>query len=121
MSRRDPLRVRDCLAHIVLATGTIGRYTAGLSREDFLSDSKTQDAVIRNLEVIGEACNRIVTEHAAFAAAHPEVPWAAAYGMRNALAHGYFKVDHQIVWTTVRNDLPGLEAAVQKVLEALPS
>ena len=118
MKRGDPLRVRDYLAHIVLAAENIRQYTAGLNRDAFLADNKTQDAVIRNFEVIGEACNRIVTEHAAFAATHPEVPWAAAYGMRNALAHDSFKVDHQIVWTTIQTDPPRLEAAVQKAIEA---
>lgn len=120
MSRRDALRIGDCLDHVVRAIGNIGLYTAGMSLETYLADGKTQDAVLRNLEVIGEACHRITTDHPAFAAAHPQVPWLAAYGMRNALAHGYFKVDQQIVWSTIRNDLPTLESEIQSVQRSLP-
>ena len=82
----------------------------------FMADRKTQDAVIRNLEVIGEACNNVVKNDPAFAAMHSSVPWGFAYEMRNALAHGYFTVDLAIVWQTIQNDLPGL----QKQIAALP-
>ncbi len=73
---------------------------------------KTPDAVIRNLEIIGEAARNIERNHAAFAAQHADVPWGIAYEMRNALAHGYFKVDFEIVWRTIENDLPGLEKKI---------
>jgi uncharacterized protein with HEPN domain len=65
-----------------------------------------QDAVIRNLEIIGEASRNIERKHPDFTAAHPELPLSFAYEMRNALAHGYFKVDLAIVWKTVETDLP---------------
>ena len=67
-----------------------------------------QDAVIRNLEIIGEACNNVTKSHPEFAAQHAAVPWGFAYEMRNALAHGYFNVDLAIVWQTIQNDLPPL-------------
>jgi uncharacterized protein with HEPN domain len=75
-----------------------------------------QDAVIRNIEVIGEASRRIQLTHPAFTLAHPELPVAAAYQMRNAVAHGYFAVDLDIVWSTIRADLPALRDRVQKLL-----
>lgn len=112
MSRRDALRVRDYLAHVAQAVANIREYTAGMEYPAYLADHKTQDAVVRTLEVIGEACNNVVTHHAEFAASHPGVPWHTAYEMRNALAHGYFKVDHQIVWATIRNDLPLLDISI---------
>jgi len=118
MNRRDPLRVGDYLSHVVQAIASIREYTAEMDRATYLADRKTQDAVVRNFEVIGEACNKVVTLHPDFAAAHPDVRWSTAYEMRNALAHGYFKVDHQIVWTTIQNDLPGFEATVRKALES---
>ncbi|MCZ4316203.1 DUF86 domain-containing protein [Comamonadaceae bacterium G21597-S1] len=59
----------------------------------FMADRRTQDAVIRNLEVMSEACNNITRHHADFAARHASVPWGFAYEMRNAMAHGYFTVD----------------------------
>jgi len=77
-----------------------------------MGDRKTQDAVIRNLEIIGEACNNVSRNHPDFAVQHAIVPWGFAYEMRNALAHGYFNVDLSIVWQTIQNDLPSLKAQV---------
>ena len=74
--------------------------------------------MLRNLEVIGEASNDIVKHHAAFAATQAEVPWRFAYEMRNALSHGYFTVDHTIVWQTIESDLPPLRAQIAKLLES---
>jgi uncharacterized protein with HEPN domain len=81
-----------------------------------MADRKTCDAVIRNLEVIGEACNNIAKNHPEFAALHATVPWGFAYEMRNALAHGYFTVDLAIVWQTIQNDLPSLQLKVSVLL-----
>ena len=80
-----------------------------------------QDAVIRNFEVIGEASHNIEVHFPEFAQAHPELPLAFAYEMRNAVAHGYFKVDLEIVWKTLRNDLSGLYAQVSDTLQGLPA
>jgi uncharacterized protein with HEPN domain len=112
MSRADPLRIADYLRHILEAIDNIQAYTTGTDFAGFLADRKTQDAAIRNLEVIGEACNNIAKNHPDFAAQHAAVPWGFAYEMRNALAHGYFNVDLAIVWQTVQNDLPALKMQV---------
>ncbi|WP_063909713.1 DUF86 domain-containing protein [Burkholderia ubonensis] len=74
------------------------------------------DAVIRNIEVIGEASNKVRKHHRAFADAHPEVPWQGCYEMRSVVAHDYFKVDLDIVWETIKNDLPGMRRDVQAPL-----
>jgi len=66
--------------------------------------------------VIGEASNNICSRFPEFVAEHPDVPWALAYEMRNALAHGYFKVDLSIVWKTIRDDLPRLKAQIATLL-----
>jgi len=121
MSRGDPLRVRDYLEHIADAIANIREYTAGMDGAAFLADRKTQDAVVRNFEVIGEACNNVIKHHPDFAASHAAVPWNFAYEMRNALAHGYFKIDQGIVWRTIEMDLPGLSKAVHVALNALPA
>jgi len=118
---RDPQRVPDYLGHILAAPRRIERYAAGLDQEGFLASEIVQDAVIRNLEVIGEASRNIERVHPGFAAAHPELPLALASDMRNALAHGYFKVDLPIVWKTVQQDLPPLAATVQKLLSSMKS
>lgn len=114
------LRLHDYLQHILQAVLQIREYTAGMELPAFLTDRKTQDAVIRNLEVIGEASNSIARKHPDFAAAHQEVPWVVAYEMRNVLAHGYFMVDLGIVWRTVQADLLPLYEAVQAAKAALP-
>ncbi|WP_316157790.1 DUF86 domain-containing protein [Cupriavidus sp. BIC8F] len=116
---RDQQRLTDYLAHILEAIERIGRYTEDLDAIAFLGNEMAQDAVIRNLEIIGEASHNIEGHYPDFAAAHPELPLAFAYQMRNAVAHGYFKVDLEIVWKTLRHDLPGLYQQVQAVQQAL--
>ena len=112
MSRADQLRIADYLQHIIEAIDNIQEYTAGMALAAYMTDRKTRDAVIRNLEVIGEACNNIAKHHPEFAAKHSAIPWGFAYEMRNALSHGYFTVDHTIVWQTIKQDLPKLRTQV---------
>jgi len=116
MSRMDSLRIADYLQHILDAIDNINTYTAGMDVKAFKEDSKTCDAVIRNFEVIGEACNNVVKHHAQFAASHSAVPWGFAYEMRNALSHGYFTVDLDMVWQTSRLDLPSLRTQIADLL-----
>lgn len=78
-----------------------------------------QDAVIRNLEVIGEASHKIETRYSDFAADHPALPLTVAYQMRNAVAHGYFKVDPEIVWKTIQGELPELYRLVRSLVEEM--
>jgi uncharacterized protein with HEPN domain len=81
------LRIQDYLEHIVEAIDRITAYTDGIEEAVFLADRKTQDAVIRNLEIIGEAAQHIRQRYPDFVASHPELPWRSAYGMRNASGH----------------------------------
>ncbi|ATE60079.1 HepT-like ribonuclease domain-containing protein [Thauera sinica] len=118
---RDKQRLVDYLSHIVEAIGRIDRYTADLNEIAFLQNEMVQDAVIRNFEIIGEASHNIETHYPEFATAHPELPLAFAYQMRNAIAHGYFKVDLEIVWKTIHSDLPGLSRQAKAAAEVLPS
>jgi uncharacterized protein with HEPN domain len=115
----DQQRVADYLAHILEAIERIERYTEDMDALAFLGNQLVQDAVIRNLEIIGEASNNIDKHHPEFAAAHPELPLVFAYQMRNAVAHGYFKVDFEIVWKTIHSDLPGLHAQITEVRATL--
>ena len=84
----------------------------------FVRSELVQDAVIRNLEIIGEASRNIETRCPAFAAQHPDLPLSFAWQMRNVLAHGYFKVDLALIWQTVQRDLPALRQGVQAALDA---
>lgn len=115
---KDALRVREYLAHIVEAIRRIRHYTDGMTEAAFTRDERTQDAVIRNFEIIGEASRNITRYHPEFAAKHSNVPWEIAYEMRNALSHGYFKVDLKIVWNTIKEDLPKLERQVLQLQQA---
>src|SRR5450631_1188576 len=97
-------RAADYLGHILQAIDRIERYTGDMSESTFLENELTQDAVIRNLEIIGEASRNIERNCSEFAATHPDLPLLNAYEMRNALAHGYFRVDLEIIWKTIQND-----------------
>lgn len=116
---RDQQRLADYLGHIREAIERIQRYVADIDEVAFLKNDMTQDAVIRNLEILGEASHNIESHYPEFAAHHPELPLAFAYQMRNAVAHGYFKVDLEIVWKTISSDLPGLHEQVRGILEDL--
>ena len=116
---RDPQRLPDYLGHILEAIERIQHYVDDMDEVGFLNSKLVQDAVIRNLEVIGEASRNIERVHPEFAAAHPELPLALANDMRNALAHGYFKVDLEIVWKTIQGNLPDLHAQITEVSATL--
>ena len=111
-------RLPDYLRHIVEAVDRIHRYTAPMNEAGFVGSELVQDAVTRNLEIIGEASRNIETRCPAFAAQHPDLPLSFAWQMRNVLAHGYFKVDLALVWQTVQRDLPALRQGVQAALDA---
>lgn len=118
MSKSDSLRLPEYLGHILQAIERIYDYIEDTDEIAFLQDTKTQDAVIRNFGIIGEASNAIKRHHDEFASQHPEIKLSFAYEMRNALAHGYFKVDLEIVWRTIHNDLPELHRQVRLLIQA---
>jgi len=108
---RDPyLYIEDILTSIK----KIKRYTAGMSFEDFIRDEKTIDAVIRNLEVVGEAAKNVPEE---IRQKYPRIPWKEVAGMRDRLIHAYFGVDLEIVWQTIVSDLPKLESELVKIIK----
>lgn len=113
----DPMRrTPDYLRHMLEAVQRIAAYLDGFDRAAFEADTRTQDAVIRNLEVIGEAARNVQGYDSAFVALHPEIPWALAYRTRNALSHGYAEIDLAIVWSTATRNLPELEQQLLTLL-----
>jgi uncharacterized protein with HEPN domain len=104
---------RERLLDIAEAIENIKRY---LSRGKiaFEADEMFQVWVVRNLQIIGEAANRITEETQS---QYPSIPWKKIIGMRHILVHGYFEIDLEIVWSVIQNDLPNLEVQVKKTLE----
>ncbi len=119
MSKVDALRLPEYLRHIIEAIERIHRYVEDVNEVTFLSDQKTQDAVIRNFGIIGEASRNIERHHRQFAEDHSYLPLGFAYEMRNALSHGYFKVDLEIDWNTIYTNLPQLHTQIKQLLEQI--
>jgi len=103
MSRKR--RDKEYLADIVEAVERIVAYTRELTYEEFLTDRKTQDAVLRNLQVMGEAVKKL---SAPVKQLHPLLPWKQMAGMRDKVVHDYFGINHDIVWTLAKEELPTL-------------
>jgi len=109
MQSKDIIRVR----HIIDEAGEACKYAEGISLDEFVEDGKTVRAVIRSIEVIGEAASKISIE---FRMEHPDVPWQKIIGMRNRLIHVYFDIDYNIIWQTVKENLPPLIKKLQSIL-----
>ncbi len=88
------------------------KYTAGLSFDEFIADSKTVDAVVRNFEIVGEAAGRLPEE---FKNAHSDIDWFRIRGFRNRIVHDYFGIDHSIVWQIKDNFIPELIETLSKI------
>ena len=113
MSSR-PRRWRFRLRHIIEAVERAQDYVESISLEEFLADSKTSDAVLRNLEIIGEAA-RLVPEEVT--SRYSQVPWADMRAMRNVVAHAYDRVNLSTIWGPIHDDLSPLVPLLRQVLE----
>lgn len=109
-----PRNFKVYLEDILEATAKIRQFTVGFTLEKFSADTKTFDAVIRNLEIIGEAIKKVPED---MRKKYPDVEWKKIAGLRDILIHEYFGIDVEIVWDIVQNKLPPLE----KQLGRLPS
>lgn len=105
-------RDEDYLGHILDAIGMIETYAAE-GEEIFMRDRKTQDAIIRNLEIVGEAASKLSP---GLQNEHADIPWARVSGMRNRLIHGYLSVDLDLVWSTVAETLPAFRRRIEQML-----
>ena len=104
---------RDYLKDILGAIDETAEFTTGMTFEDFEQDRKTIRAVLRNLEVLGEAAKQIPDDLRAKA---PDVPWRLMAGMRDKLIHEYFGVDLSIVWSVIKEELPPLHPKIERLL-----
>ncbi len=108
--------VRLFVGDMLAAIDKIGRYTEGLDATSFFADEFTVDAVLRNLEVLGEAARNVPPE---VRDSHPEIPWKRVVGLRNIVAHVYFGVDLENVWKIVSENVPAIRPAVERLLAEL--
>lgn len=106
---RERSRDKSRLEHMLQAIDRIRRYTRGKTFEDFIADDMMYYAVVKNIEILGEASNMLTEE---FREKHPQTPWKQVNGMRNYIVHEYFQVDNHVVWDVISNDLPLLEEQV---------
>jgi uncharacterized protein with HEPN domain len=110
MSRDERLYLED----IVTACEKILRFTNGITFDDLLRDEKTYDAVVRNLEVIGEAAKHISDE---IRGKISDIDWRKAAGLRDMLSHVYFGIDNNILWNVIQNKVPHLRETIQRFFE----
>ncbi len=106
----------DALKDILDATEKIAQFIDGMTFEQFAVDTRTVFAVVRALEIIGEATKGIPQ---GVRDSHPEVPWREMAGMRDKLIHAYSSVNTGVVWKTASDDMPRLESAIRRILEEL--
>jgi len=101
------------IEHILEAIQTIETFKEGLDLESFLRNKMASDAIIRELEIIGEASNNISEE---FQKENADIPWRKIIGIRNTLIHEYFGINKKVVWETVEHDLPELKKFIEQVI-----
>ena len=109
MSKRP---VELLLDDVCVAIDKIEQYISGMSFDVFSKDSKTVDEVVRNLEIIGEASNRLPAD---FKDSHPQIEWHKVVGLRHRIVHEYFGIDLQIVWQILQKDMPALRKAISQI------
>ncbi|MEI7890745.1 MAG: DUF86 domain-containing protein [bacterium] len=111
--KKDP---KIFLTHILKSIERIEDDTAGLSEAQFSRALTVQDAVVRRLEIIGEAVRNIADD---FRKKHTKIPWKKMAGLRDVLIHEYFGVDMELVWKIINNDIPKLKKQILKIVEKL--
>jgi uncharacterized protein with HEPN domain len=104
------------LGHILESIDRIREYTEGLDEDSFAEDDKVQDAVLRRIQIIGEAVKKLPEE---LRAAHPQVPWRRIAGTRDKVVHDYFGIDIELVWIVAESQLPELAVEIRSILGSL--
>ncbi|MDX2003247.1 MAG: DUF86 domain-containing protein [Chitinophagales bacterium] len=113
---RKPAGDKERLLHIFDAIGEIESYVIGIDEIGFASNSMMVHATIKQLEIIGEACNRVSES---LRAANPQVDWRKIIGLRNILIHEYFGVDRSLIWQIVQHDMLELKEKINKIATSL--
>lgn len=101
------------LQHILDAIRRIESYTRGVTKEKYMQDGLLQDGVVRQLEIIGEASNKISEE---FKEKHSVIPWGQIIGLRNKIVHAYFDINLEVTWDIAEEDIPELKTQIERIL-----
>ena len=115
MSRTN---AKALLSQMLESASTAVSFVDGLTLGDFLADHRTQAAVAMSLINVGEAATRLLRDHEAFAARHPQVPWRLMLAMRNRIAHNYIDLNFPVIWETVTTSLPELIDALPSIIQS---
>ncbi len=107
-------KTNSYLYDIKIACERIQQFVEGMDLTKFTTDFMCQDAVIRRIEIIGEASTKI---DPVFQEEHSAIPWHLMRGMRNRLIHDYNEIDIELVWQTIQNDIPNLKKKIESILE----
>lgn len=113
---REAVRDKERLLHMLEAIKNIKEFTHEISREQLFHDKMRYFAVVKNVEIIGEAANMLTVD---FRTVHTELPWKAIIGMRNVIVHDYIKIHEDLLWDTIQNDIPVLEEQLNKYLKIM--
>ena len=113
MSKRKD---KEFLKDIIEAAERIETYTGRLNYEEFLQDIRTQDAVVRNIEIIGEAVKNLSRD---LKEKHKEIQWKEVAGMRDKIIHFYFGVKWEIVWDVIKNETPALKKKIKVIVDKI--
>lgn len=113
---REPVRDKGRLEHILSASENITEFVSGKSEEDFSQDKLLFFAVVKNIEIIGEAANKLTAE---FRVSHPEIDWNSIIGMRHVLVHDYYTIKPHIAWMTAIDNIPLLREQIKTLLSEM--
>ena len=111
---REPARDKERLLHMLEAISNIREFSQNISREVLFSDKMRYFAVVKNIEIIGEAAHMLTED---FRSSHSELPWKAIIGMRNVIVHDYINIHEDLLWDTIQNDLDPLENQLKEYLK----
>ncbi len=111
---REPVKDKERLEHILLAINNVFEYSSGLTLEDLETNKVVYHAIVKNIEIIGEAAYMLTKE---FCSKHPDTPWTGVVGMRHVLVHDYYKINKKEVWKVVKEDLLPLREQIVLYIE----
>ena len=113
---REVIRDSGRLEHILIAIGNVQKFLEGKTFEDLCQDKILFYAVVKNIEIVGEAANNLTKE---IQIQHPEVQWKDVISMRHVLVHDYYSIDARTAWQTAQENLPQLKEQIEKILLSL--